>query len=43
MNLDDRTASGSEIGTDTLISVENVVGGAGRDAFIFSEEDNSVL
>ena len=43
VNLDDGTASGSEIGTDTLISVENVVGGAGRDAFTFSEEDNSVL
>ena len=43
MNLDDGTALGSEIGADTLVSIENVVGGAGPDAFTFSENNNSVL
>ena len=43
VNLEDGTASGSEIGADTLMSIENVVGGAGSDAFTFNQENNSVL
>ena len=43
VDLEDGTASGSEIGADTLISIENVVGGLGPDTFTFNEENNTIL
>ena len=43
VDLEDGTASGSEIGADTLISIENVVGGLGPDTFTFNEGNNTIL
>ena len=43
VDLKGGTATGSEIGTDSLISVENVVGGSGPDTFKFNQESNAVL
>ena len=43
VDLKDGTASGSEIGADTLISIESVVGGLGPDTFTFNEENNTIL
>jgi len=43
VDLEDGRASGSEIGADTLISIENVVGGLGPDTFTFNEENNTIL
>jgi len=43
VDLEDGTASGSEIGADTLILIENVVGGLGPDTFTFNEENNTIL
>ena len=40
VDLSAGTASGSEIGSDTLTEIENVIGGAGNDTITGDDADN---
>ena len=43
VDMENGIASGSEIGSDILISIEEVVGGAGNDAFTLNNVSNTVF
>lgn len=42
VNLVTGTATGAEIGTDTLVSIENAIGGSGNDIFLVDDSDWSI-